>query len=147
MCFIRVGGEKADYLSVQLLGRAYPDVDDYWDGNWLRTEVEFAVGGFRGRVACNIRAEEIADFCGQLTRLLETFEGTAEFRTMEEWLALTVTSDRRGHLTLAGELRDEPGIGNTLSFSLEYDQTYFRPMLDGLRDAVERFPVRGQPPR
>src|SRR5581483_2142515 len=111
--------------------RAYPDAQDYWDGNWLRSEIEVVVGGFRGWVAELLRAEELVEFGDQLARLLDTFQGTAEFRTMEQWLALTITSDRRGHLTLSGELRDEPGLGNTLSFPLEYDQTFFRPMLDG----------------
>jgi hypothetical protein len=146
MCVIRVGGEERDYFSITLLHRAYPDAHDYWDGNWLRSEVEVVVGGFRGRVAEVLRADELAEFSSQLARLIDTLQGTAEFRTMEHWLELTVTSDRRGHLTLSGELRDEPGLGNILSFSLEYDQTYFRPMSDGLRDAVERFPVIGQPP-
>jgi hypothetical protein len=146
MCVIRVGGEVTDYLSVTILGRAAPDAQDYWDGNWLRAQVEVVAGAFRGRVTEDVRAEEVADFTGQLAQLLDTFQGTAQFRTMEHWLELTITSDRRGHLTLSSELRDEPGLGNTLSFSLEYDQTYFRPMLDGLRETAERFPVVGRRP-
>ena len=131
MCVIRVGGEKRDYLSVTLLCRAYPDAQDYWDGNWLRSEVEVVVGGFRGWIAELLRAEELVEFGNQLARLLDTFQGTAEFRTMEGWLELAITSDRRGHLTLSGRLRDEPGIGNSLSFSFEYDQTYFGRCLAG----------------
>jgi hypothetical protein len=146
MCVIRVGGEKAEYLSITLLGRSHPDANDYWDGNWLRAAIEMAAGGFRGHVAADIRADELVAFGEQLAQLLDTLQGTAEFQTMERWLAMAITSDRRGHLTLAGEVGDAPGIGNTLTFTLEYDQTYFRPMLEGIRNAVERFPVVGQVP-
>jgi hypothetical protein len=144
MCVIRVGGEEVEFLSVAMLGRSYPDATDDWSVNWLHAEVEVAVGRFRGWVAEDLRADELADFAEQLERLLDTFQGAAEFRTLEGWLELTITGDRRGHLTLAGRLRDQTGLGNTLSFSLAYDQTYFHRMLDGLRDAVERFPVIGR---
>ena len=107
MCVIRVGGEENDSLEIAIAGYTYPVAGDYWDGNWLRVDVKVATGAFRGDVTGNLRTEELELFRDQLAALLDTLKGTAEFRTMEEWLSLRVTSDRRGHLTLATEIQDE----------------------------------------
>jgi hypothetical protein len=147
MCVIRVGGEEYEFLEITIDGYAYPTSIDYWDGNWLRADVKVVAGGFRGHVKGYLRADEFECFRDQLAAFLEAFQGTAELRAMEEWLLLRVTGDRRGHLRLAAEIRDKPGIGNTLSCTMEYDQTYFQTMLAALRSAVERFPVRGERPR
>ena len=110
MCVIRVGGEENEFLEIAINGYTYPGASDYCDGNWLRADVRIAAGGFYGRVTGYVRAEELELFRNQLTALLDTLQGIAEFRTMEGWLSLQVTSDRRGNLTLAAEVQDEPGM-------------------------------------
>jgi non-ribosomal peptide synthetase component F len=144
MCVIRVGGETAEFIQITVSIHDQPGAGAYWDGNWVRAEVEVAAGGFQGRVAGNLWLEELVSFRNQLSRLLDTFSGSAEFQTMERWLSLRVTSDRRGHLTLAAEIRDEPAGANVLSCRLEYDQTYFRPMFADLSAAVDQLIAVGQ---
>ena len=51
---------------------------------------------------------------------------------------------RRGHVEFAGEVRDEPGIGNTLEFRLALDQTHLGAMIDQLDRAATAFPVIGR---
>ncbi len=114
MCVIRIGGEQAEYLAINLLGRSYPACQDYWDGNWMRAEVEVVVGGFGSRVTGDLRTDELARFHEQFSRLQESLRGTAEFVTFEGWLSVRVVGDGRGHMRLQCEVRDEPGVGNTL---------------------------------
>jgi hypothetical protein len=140
MCTIRVGGEQAEFLAITILGRSHPHARDRWDGNWVRAAVEVAAGGFRGEVGGDLRAEELASLHRAIARLAESIAGEARFTTMEDWLSIVVTGDRHGHVELAGEVRDQPGVGNTLAFRLALDQTHLGPMVDQLGRVVSEFP-------
>jgi hypothetical protein len=146
MCIVRVGGEQNEFLAITVLDRLLPRCDDFWDGNWLCAEVEVAAGGFRGWVSDELRAEELAEFHTQLARLVETLSGEAVFTTLEGWFSLRIVGDGRGHITLAGEISDQPGVGNTLAFRLDLDQTFLQPMIAQLGRAVSEYPVVGQAP-
>jgi hypothetical protein len=143
MCTIHIGGESAEYLTLEVLGRSYPGSTDFWDGNWLHTHVEVAVGGFRGSVEGDIRVPEFISFYEQLEVLYRSLEGAAEFSTLESWLSLHVVGDGRGHVVVNGEVQDTPGVGNRLQWRIETDQTSLRTMLRGLRRAIVGFPVLG----
>jgi hypothetical protein len=144
MCVIRVGGERAEYLSIELLGRSHPSCQDYWDGNWLIAKVEVMAGGFRGKVGGDLRAGELVAFHEQLANLQSVLQGMAELTTMEEWLSIRVAADGMGHMRLECKVRDQPGIGNTLTCTINVDQTYIVPMLNDLREAIARYPVIGE---
>jgi hypothetical protein len=132
-------------LKIALLGRSHPGADDYWDGNWVRAAVDVQTGGFRGSVAGDLRAEELAQFLNQLAPLQETLLGTAEFETMEGWLSIRVAGDGRGHMEFRCVVRDQPGIGNTLDCILACDQTFTQATVVQLAAAVQAFPVVGKP--
>ena len=149
MCIIRVGGERSEFLALTLLGRSHADARDYWDGNWVRVSVEVIAGGFRGEVGGDLRAEELASFHGEITRLAESVVGEARFTTMEDWLSIVLAGDRRGGVELSCEVRDQPGIGNALArSSWRLDQTYLRPIGRAARArAVAEFPHDRSPGR
>ena len=144
MCTIRVGGERSEFLAITLLGRSHPTASDYWDGNWVRAAVEVAAGAFRGKVDGDLRTDEFDAFRRELALLDESLAGVASFTTMEGWLSINATGDGRGHIELSCEVRDQPGIGNTLAFRLALDQTYLRQAVAQLGQAVAEFPVIGE---
>jgi hypothetical protein len=146
MCVIRIGGEQAEYLAINVLGRSHPACTDYWDGNWLCVEVEVVAGGFRGLVTGGVRTDELDRFHGQFARLQELLKGTAEFTTMEGWVTIRVIGNGRGHMRFQCAVRDEPGTGNTLTCEFGCDQTCVPPMLAQLRRALLEFPVVGEHP-
>jgi len=141
----RLGGEATEYVEVTILGRSAPEATDYWDGNWLRSEVRLRTGGFTAAFRANLRTHEIADFAAELRSIHATLRGGAELRTMEEQLKLAFSGDGRGHFQVKGEARDEAGIGNQLRFELSLDQTELPPLLRKLDDVVSRYPVVGKP--
>jgi len=55
---VRIGGPVGDHIAIRVLGRAYPDADDFGDGNWLSTFIDFAVGQFSGTVAASRGASD-----------------------------------------------------------------------------------------
>ena len=140
-----IGYSHTARIAVQPLHRENPQAQDYWDGNWLVTDIEVAVGSFKGRVQAALCAPDFHRFREELQRLQKELSGTASFSTMEEWLALTFTGDGIGHFKVVGHLIDSPGVGNTLSFELTCDQTELPPMLHGLDAICTAFPVLGEP--
>jgi hypothetical protein len=135
--------EGGEFLIIALIGRSHPEACDYWDGNWVSASVELQAGGFHGSVGGHLRAEELAAFREQFAALQETLRGAAEFRTMEGWLSIRVKGDGRGHMECQCVVRDQPGIGNTLDFTLATDQTFTRLTVAALVDAVRAFPTVG----
>jgi hypothetical protein len=141
----RFGGDAAEYVEVTILGRLAPNATDFWDGNWLLSEVRLRSGGFTGAFSANLRTHEIADFTAELHNLHTTLRGTADLRTMEEQLTLGFAGDGRGHVTIKCEARDQAGVGNQLRFELSIDQTDLTPLLRQLDGVVARYSVVGKP--
>ncbi|MGQ9820768.1 MAG: WapI family immunity protein [Thermogutta sp.] len=136
-----IRGEGRDFLAVSVLGRSHPGAMDYWDGNWLQATVEVTAGGFRGSAAGDVRADELVCFHGQLVRLQDQLQGTAEFETMERWLSIRGTGDGKGHIEFRCMIRDQPGTGNTLNCTLATDQTFVRNTVTDLAEVIRAFPV------
>jgi hypothetical protein len=140
-------GRGGDHVSVWVVGRQHPDSVDFWDGNWLVASVQIAAGGFRGDIAASLRADELRGFRENLERLDQDGAGEAVLKTMENWITLDVRVSPTGRLHVSGDLRDQPGMGNRLSFTLDTDLAIsdLTPMIRSLRAIERSFPVQGQP--
>jgi len=143
MSEITIGGPSRELLRITISSRSRPHDSDYWDGNWVNAEVEVNAGGFRGQARGNLRAEEFLGFRDEVAALAKSLEGAASFTTMEGWLRIGLKGDGKGHVAVEGELLDEPGIGNVLTFHLALDQSYLPGLLAELSEVVASFPVRG----
>lgn len=135
--------DNNEFIFIEALERTQLTSTDYWDGNWLNTEVTIKVGGFRGHVGGYLRTDEFATFREEVTALYSTLSGSATFRTMEEWLLIEMIGDGKGHITAEGSLIDNPGIGNTVRFKLELDQTFLPSLLEELNTLIDRYPIIG----
>jgi hypothetical protein len=142
----RMGSTDVEHLSIAVLGREHAGADDYWDGNWVISTISVAVGGFTGRVRASLRTDEIHRFNEGLRFLNQNLFGAAVLESMEHWISLTVKAGSRGRIEISGELRDEAGSGNVLSFELaEVDQTYLAGWISSLDDIEKAYPVIGRP--
>ncbi len=142
---VTIGPQDGEHLTVEPIRRNQPECNDYSDGNWLACAIDVKVGGFRGHVDADLRAEEFASFRNGLQRLYNQLDGEVTFETVEQWLTIHVAGDGRGHFEATCQLRDEPGMGNRLAFSLAFDQTYLPAVLRSLEAILHRFPVVGRP--
>lgn len=131
-------------LVLRPVGRAHPGAIDYWDGNWLLTEISVRVGAFRGTIRADLRTEELASFRSQLSAVYASLSGEARLVSMEEWIDLRVTGDGLGHFDVEATVRDQAGGGNALQFGLELDQTHIPEMLASLDRIALAFPVLGE---
>jgi hypothetical protein len=131
-------------LEVDILAYERAPVGEYYDDNWLTSQIRVRAGGFRGQIDAAILTSELAGFLAQLRLLCETLSGKAEFSTLEEQLQLTLTGDGKGHIHLTGHVADQPGIGNRLLFTLNFDQTQLAESMRQLHGITEAFPVRSE---
>ncbi|MEV0088316.1 hypothetical protein [Saccharopolyspora sp. NPDC050642] len=141
-----VGRAEGDHLAVRVLGRMHPECDDYWDGNWLVSPVSARLGGCTVQIGAALRVDELREFRLGLERLDRRLRGEAVLVSMENWIALTVRCLPNGSLSVAGELDDDMGSGNSLSFTIAgLDQTDIPGMVTALAAIERAYPVLGRP--
>jgi hypothetical protein len=141
----RIGSSNRAHVIVSPSRRQHPEAHDYWDGNWVYASVRIAARGFRGDFQAQLRAEEFASFRDQLKLLNEKLDGRAKFATMEGSLRIEIEGDGKGHFHAECAAVDQPGMGNRLTFTIDFDQTELPDIMRGLDAVCEAFPVVGKP--
>jgi hypothetical protein len=136
------GQTKKDRIEVEVFRYERSPLGDYHDDNWLTVQVRVWAGGFRGTIDAAFLTGEFIAFLDQLRRLHQSLSGTAEFATLEEQLHLRLTGDGKGHIALVGDVSDQPGIGNRLHFTLQFDQSQLVASIHELEGVIAKFPVR-----
>lgn len=61
---------------------------------------------------------------------------------MEEQLGLRLVGDGKGQVELCGEFADQPGVGNRLQFTLQFDQSQLGASIRELERVTLQFPQR-----
>jgi hypothetical protein len=138
---ISFGESEYERVEIEVLGYELESAASSFD-DWLSTRLSVSAGGFRGEVGASILAGDLARLAGPLRRLYETLSGEAKFETIEGQLSLSFVGDGHGHVELNGEMRDQPGSVNRLTFTLALDQSQIAASLRELEDAASAFPVR-----
>jgi hypothetical protein len=136
------GHSEQERIEVQVLGYERAPVGEYYDDNWLKVEIRVRAGGFRGKASATIITGELTKFLSELRPLRQTLSGAAEFTTMEEQLSLRLAGDGKGHVELRGEVADQPGVGNRLQFTLQFDQSQLGASIGELEQVTLLFPER-----
>lgn len=78
-----IGSSPRERLVVRPTRHEYPEARDYWDGNWIYSDVEIAARAFQGGFECTLRLEDFVSFRDELRTLHEGDAGSARFGTME----------------------------------------------------------------
>jgi hypothetical protein len=143
---LTIGTTGNDRLIVSVNGRAHPGAEDFWDGNWMITPISVHVGGFTAEIAATLRMDELHRFHEGLKYINDNLDGAAVLTSMERWIDLTVRCERNGHLSVTGDVREDPASVTHLEFEIDHlDQTMLPGWLAAL-DAIEKeFPVLGRP--
>ena len=136
------GQSEHERIEIDVVSYERPVSGEYHDDNWLTVSITVQAGGFSGRVRAAILTDDLVRFSGQLHRLSGELTGSAEFSTMEDQLSVTLTCDVRGNIMLRGEVLDDAGIGNRLSFHLDLDQSFLHQSIRELDEVIKAFPVR-----
>jgi hypothetical protein len=138
-----IGDAEGQHVLVRAHSRHHPHLFDYWDGNWISSDVDIVAGGMRAAFRAELRSEEFQSFLDEAEALNRSLDGVATFSTAEGQLTVTLTGDPAGRVRLAGEAADAPGSGNRLHFAFEIDQSYLPQICRQLQLLLEAFPVVG----
>jgi len=144
-----IGNPADERVQIDVLARSHPTELDYWDGNWVKTEVTVVAGPWHGTFRADLRSEEFDQLRRQMQRLYEDKSApAAAFEAMEPWLRFQVArTDRLGHVAVKGEARREPFFDghNLLQFILEIDESFLPEAIRGLDKVLTEYPVIGSP--
>ena len=91
--------------------------------DWIKGVVQIEVGAFKGELEISLCLSDIIRFKEQLEPVYEKLEGVAEFKTIEDQLAIRIEVNKLGHVQASGYLLDDLVCGNKLYFNISYDQT------------------------
>ena len=132
-------------LRLWVHGRQFPMADDYWDGNWLQVTVHCAAPGAHVWVTGPIlHVPEIAQFLRGVEAIHASLQGEAILPCMEPELAVTLTAERLGHITLVVAITPDH-LAQTHRFTFIIDQSYLPPVIDSCRAILRQYPIKGQP--
>lgn len=98
-------------------------------------DVRVQSGMFSGTANCEFSASELHTFLTQLEELYGFRRDTATLRVLYYGSHFTLTLNKTGHLTVSGELYDDP-MTQKLNFSFDADQSALLPFLNNLKESV-----------
>lgn len=128
-------------FSLWVFGREFEDVNDDWDGNWLRVfarcSAERSTVEAKGAI---IHASELARWLKELRESYFSLNGEAVLACMEPYISGKIwLKDGRGEFILN---ITPDHLFQEHRFTFQIDQSYLRELTFGLEDVLKRFPVR-----
>jgi hypothetical protein len=127
-------------LEINILGRNHPDSLDFWDGNWVNSEIKIDVPGFNAFYETDLRLDDISRFYQALIKLKSGTSNEAEFTTLEEGLYLHLVVEKNGSINCNGKARNN--LGNTLNFILDTDLSTLDNFVSEIDAALKSYPLR-----
>lgn len=138
---IRIGCKEADFLSLKIRERQFPEATDYWNANWLTCDVEVNVGAFRSAFGAVLRNEDLTRFLRGLRRLDSQSSATATFEA-PEWLTLDLFADGESRIEGHGRIDDNC---NHLEFRVNVDRSDLGPLIRELDEICTNYPIVSRP--
>ena len=141
---IEIRGDGA-FVTLDFHHRAYPEAQDYWDGNWVVTRIQAETQGFKADFTDQVHLGDVVRFYEEVMRMHATLAGEATLAMMEEYLTVTGTLDVRGGLDWSAMLAQPFRRDNRLQFTFRADQSYLPDLIQQLESVLAAFEVRGRP--
>lgn len=144
MAEVTIGGDDCR-LVLRVSAYEFPDATEFNDANWLIGEVELESGRsgtFTASHRVTLRADELTQFRDELVPLVESLNGEAILRHMEEQVGCTVALDEgKGKLTAFVAEH----VGSDLQVrDCKTDQSYLALTLRELDALLSEFPARAE---
>jgi hypothetical protein len=132
-----------DIIRIKPLFLTFPKAKLDIDRNWIKTQVTVKGGVFSGQFDAEFMTADFEIFKRQLKKLENDFNATAKFEPWEQQLVLKIKGDGLGHFEVDCEATPEPHLGQTLTFSISFDQTEIKELVRQLDKITKAFPIDG----
>lgn len=134
--------EGTDSLKIEVNRFAYSDATDLYDKNWIDVTITLKTGSFSGKYSAYFQTTDLQHLHDELITLHKNLTGEFTFSTLERQLELHFKGDGIGHIEISGIARDSAGIGNTLNFELNIDQTSLPSLIQETHNVIKEFPFK-----
>jgi hypothetical protein len=135
--------DAGDIIRLEPINLSYPNADLDWDRSWLKTKVTVQGRVFSGQFVAEFMTVDFEKFRRELKALDKDFNGNATFKPIEEQLVLSIKGDGLGHFEVDCEATPEHHLGQTLTFSMSFDQTQLKDYVRQLDRITKAFPIDG----
>jgi hypothetical protein len=136
---------RLEGLKLWIHGRQFPDLTDYWDGNWLIVTVEYSSN--EAIVRTNGPILHLSDLSGWLEKLRDLnreLKGEANLEPIEPMISVKLKAELLGHILVNVSITPDV-LHEGHWFEFEVDQSYLPMLISSLESVHEKFPVRGKP--
>jgi hypothetical protein len=137
-------GEKTK-VEIDVIGREYPNSSDYWDGNWVVSNVKVEIPGYNVNFNASLRTDDIRDFVNDLKLMSRNLSGKATLKNLDSFIHFEGEMDKLGHIEWSGETCYPAGSGAVLTFEFVSNQSYLDVLIKELEDITYVYPVIGNP--
>jgi hypothetical protein len=97
------------FIELLVLSRENTNTNDYWDANWLASEIKIEVPGFKAHYATNLRIDDLNRFYNELMSFNQLKTNDIEFNTMEEGLFLQCHRSSNGDILCKAKAINQNG--------------------------------------
>jgi hypothetical protein len=132
-----------DIIRIEPISLSYPKADIDWDRNLVKTKVTVKGGVFSGQFIADFMTTDFEMLKRQLKILDSDFNASVTFEPLEQQLLLKIKGDGLGHFEVDCEATPEPHLGQTLTFSISFDQTQTKEYVRQLNKITKTFPIDG----
>ena len=143
MKFYLLGEETT--IEIDVLYRNYPNSSDYWDGNWVTSNINIKIPGYLVNFGANLRTDELRDFTNEIKLMSKLLKGKANLKNLENYLHIECEMDKLGKIIWTVETCFPAGYGAVLKFEFESDQSFLIRLIKELETILTAFPVIGKP--
>ncbi len=144
--FLKQLGEPTIQLSglqIWTHGRQFPDMNDYWDGNWLRVTVHCgAQGSSVWASGAFIHLPELYAWHKSAVEMYKTLKGHANLECMEPELSIKMKACSLGHMKMEVEITPNH-LEQEHKYYFEIDQTYLAKLIKQCDSVLKAYPIRG----
>lgn len=138
-------GEENEKVEIEVLARTHADTTNYWDINWIESNIKVDIPGYLVHFNASLRTDELRDFVNELKLMNGNLKGKATLNNLDNYLHFECEMNHLGKIQWSGETCFPSGNGAVLNFEFTSDQSYLQSLIEELNAILEAFPVIGKP--
>lgn len=139
---LSIGCSPNEQIEIKVEQYRHSPCGENIDDNWILCSISVLFGGFSGKFSASFQIYDFVKFSEEVQKLYTCLKGKATFNSIEGQLEFKLTGDGKGRVELEGNCMDIVGIGNELTFSTGFDQTYLESIISDLEEVIANYPVR-----
>jgi hypothetical protein len=131
-------------IEITILKRNFPELEDFWDSNWLSAALEIKIPGFHVTFPFELRTDEIESFLDDLLKMNKTLKGKAILSSLEGFIHFEGRVNRTGTISWEAEVKYPLKDGVELTFTYSSDQSFLPKLILELQQVMMKYPVVGK---